>query len=140
MKVSCTFARGVNAPALTRTSTSCPGCTCVSATACGSSNGNTAPAIVGSRTTTPNEFEPMLPARSSAVQSTTVRPYGNLDPLGGLHVVARAPSILSVAVGFVNDTTIVPVLAIFTSTMTSALLATPGGAVSPSSSTIETID
>jgi hypothetical protein len=50
-----------------------------------------------SLTVTVNEAEPVLPRVSVAVQVTVVVPSGNVEPLAGLQLTGRAPSILSLA-------------------------------------------
>lgn len=41
-----------------------------------------------------------LPAASVAAQFTVVVPTGKVDPVGGLHVIARPPEQFSVAAGY----------------------------------------
>jgi hypothetical protein len=48
-------------------------------------------------TVTVNEAEPVLPCVSIAVHVIVVVPSGNVEPLAGLQLTGRAPSMLSVA-------------------------------------------
>ena len=56
----------------------------------------TAGAVV-SATVTVNDPEPVLPWASVAVQLTVVVPRGKVEPLGGVQLTVRTPSMLSVA-------------------------------------------
>src|SRR3954466_4527918 len=49
-------------------------------------------------------LNPMLPASSNAVHTTTVKPIGNVLPEDGLQLATTAPLTSSNALGVVNDT------------------------------------
>src|SRR5919204_8892 len=53
---------------------------------------------VVSRTVTVNDAAAVLPCASVAAQLTVVVPSANVDPLGGTHCGAIAPSMSSIAV------------------------------------------
>jgi hypothetical protein len=64
-------------------------------------------------TVTVNEAEPVLPRVSVAVQVTVVALSGNVEPLGGVQLTGRAPSMLSVAdAEYVNTAPAGPVASI----------------------------
>src|SRR5262249_25679272 len=130
MNVIVTTVCAEKAPGSTWTSTRSPRWTVVSAGPVGAPGSNIAPGTVGRRTTTPNELAPTLPARSSAVQVTIVRPYGNADPLSGRHTGVTVPSMASLAPGAVYETTVSAAAGILTSTITSAFDAMTGGFLS----------
>jgi hypothetical protein len=82
---------------------------------------------VVSRTVTVNVFVPVFAWLSVALQVTVVVVAGNVEPLGGVHVTGRAPSMLSVAVAKnVNGAPVVPVA----STVAFAGTVTTGAVVS----------
>jgi hypothetical protein len=55
-------------------------------------------APLGSRTTTANDATDVSPREFVALHCTSVRPIGNVDPDGGVHVTEIVPSTRSVAV------------------------------------------
>jgi hypothetical protein len=64
-------------------------------------------------TVTMNEAEPVLPCVSVAVQVTVVVPKGKVEPLAGVQLTGRAPSMLSVAdAAYVKTAPVGPVASI----------------------------